>query len=891
MKKVLKIIGIIIAILIIAIIATPFLFKGTIQDKILYQVNQHVNAKVDIDNVDLSFFRSFPKASVVIDEFSVINYAPFEGDTLAYVKKLALDMSINELFKSASEGISLQKIIIDEAYIAIKTDSLGNANFDITKPSEETVTTEEPENEEQGEALSFALEHYEINNSTIVFIDEQTKMSLLMSDFNHMGDGIIGDKITLDTNTSTEASFVFDGTQYLNKNKLSLDADIELDLENQRYTFKENTFQINRLPLEFTGFVQLADAYTDVDLSFKTPTSDFKNFLAIIPEVYTKDLSGVDTNGDFSINGTVKGKSDDDHIPTMDISILAHDAYFKYPDLPKAVANINIDTKIMNETGILDDTYVKLNNLTFKIDQDTFAAKGSLLNVTKNMIVDMAMNGTLNLGNLNQAYPVELEEDLNGILTANMQTHFDMESLDKEQYQNVKSSGNASMTNFKYTSAELPNEISIEKANVSFTPEVITLDEINMATGRSDLSAKGNIQNIMGFLFSDQDLKGDFDVNSKVFAVDDFMVSGEEDTEEKATDSEEIATKENIPTEDEVMKIPSFLDANLDFNADTVYYDNLELKNAKGTVQIQDETAYLKNVTASIFNGTIGFDGNVSTKPETPTFDVKMGLKEINIAQSFAGLDMIKSLAPVAQALTGTLTTDMNLNGNLDDSLLPILTSLKGNALAEILNAKVSTTNSPMLTSLDSKLDFVDLDRLNLNDIKTNLSFDDGKINVKPFIFKVNDIKITAGGSHSFDQNMDYGLTLDVPAKYLGGEVNSLLAKLDSKSASETTVGIPVGLAGTFTNPKVSLNTGDAIKNLTQQLVAQQKEKIKEEVKTKVKDEVTNQGKKVLTDLLGGSSNESSTSDKTSTTKEDLKSTAKNILGGFLSKKKDSTNN
>lgn len=529
-KKALKIFGILIVILVIAVISIPLLFGGTIKDKIRYLANEHVNAKVDFADVDISLLRSFPKASVIIDELSIINFAPFEGDTLAYAKKISLDMSINELFKGAEEAISVQKFIIDEANIAVKTDSLGNSNFDIAKESEETKTTDS----EEGGSFTFELDHYEINNSKLLYKDDVGKIALLMTNVNHSGDGSLsGENILLDTASSSEVSFSLDDTKYLNKNALKLDAELELDLENQRYAFKENKALVNQLPLEFEGFVQLFDKYTDVDLSFKTPTSDFKNFLAVIPEVYAKNLDGVETTGDFSVNGVIKGKADDVYIPKMDIQIASHNASFKYPDLPKSVQNINIDTQIKNDTGLADDIYVNIGNLTFKIDQDTFAAKGSLRNVTTNMIVDMAVNGTLNLANLDKAYPLELEQQLNGILKANVNTKFDMLSLEKEQYQNVKSAGTISLDKFTYASPELPNEINIEKANVNFKPETITLDKMEVTTGKSDLAAQGTINNLMGFLFSKQDLKGTFDVTSEVFAVNDFMVAGDETAEEQ----------------------------------------------------------------------------------------------------------------------------------------------------------------------------------------------------------------------------------------------------------------------------------------------------------------------------------------------------------------------
>ncbi len=866
MKKALKILGIVLLLLIIGVISVPFLFKGTIQDKVRYLVNEHVDAKVDFADIDISLLRSFPQASVIIDELSIINHAPFEGDTLAYSKRIALDMSVNELFKDATEAISVQKIIIDEANIAIKTDSLGDSNFDIGKKQENVV---DPPTEESG-SFTFALEHYEINDSKILYQDDVSKTILEMTGLNHSGDGSVsGDKVILNTKTNAEASFGLDGTKYLNKNKLQLDAEIELDLKNQRYSFRENKGLINRLPLEFTGFVQLFEKYTDVDLSFKTPSSDFKNFLAVIPEVYAKNLDGVKTSGDFSINGIIKGKSDDTYIPKMDIKIASNNASFKYPDLPKGVKNINIDTQIKNETGLVDDTYIKIGNLTFKIDQDSFAAKGSLRNITKNMIVDMMLKGTLNLQNLNQAYPLQLEEKLNGIVNADIKTHFDMQSLEKEQYQNVKSSGTASVSGFTYASDELPNEIKIKKANVSFNPETITLDEIQATTGKSDLAATGTITNLMGFLFAKQDLKGNFDVNSNVFAVNDFMVN---ETEEETNNAE--------TTEDETMRIPSFLDATLNFDTKKVLYDNLVLQNTKGTVKIKDETAYLQNVTSNIFDGGMAINGNVSTKSKVPTFKMALDLSQIDIVKSFNNLELIKGLAPIAQALTGNLTTQLNLNGNLNEDLTPVLTSLKGSALAEILNAQVSTTKTPLLSKLNSQLNFVELDKLNLKDIKTNLSFDDGKINVKPFEFDVEGIKITAGGDHSFDRSMNYNLTVDVPAKYLGSEAGSLISQLNEQEANTMTVGLPIGISGNFTNPKIDLNTGKAVKQLTQQIVSKQKEK--------AKDQIVSKGQQAITDLLGGSKKQgdSTKTEGSKNTEETLKNTAKNILGGFLGKKK-----
>ncbi|MBP2832459.1 AsmA-like C-terminal region-containing protein [Aquimarina sp. U1-2] len=882
MKKALKIFGIIVLLLIISLISIPFLFKGTLQDKVRHLVNEHVNAKVDFADIHISLLRSFPQASVVIDDLSIINYAPFEGDTLAYSKTIALDMSVNELFKSANEAISVQKIVIDQAVVHIKIDSLGSSNYDITKTSETTPQSNSV-NEENGD-FTFSLEHYEINDSNITYKDEGTQTLLEMQHFNHSGDGSVsGDKVILDTHTDTDASFGFDNVRYLDKNKLQLDAQLELDLKNQKYAFKENKALLNRLPLQFTGFVQLFDQYTDVDLSFETPTSEFKNFLAVIPEAYAKNLDGVQTTGDFSIAGSIQGKTDETRIPTLDIAIQSQNASFKYPDLPKGVSNILIDVFIKNETGLANDTFIAINHLNFNIGEDNFAAQGTLKNLIENVLVDMRLKGLLHLENLEKAYPLDLDQELNGIVTADLTSNFDMQSLEKERYQNVKSSGSAMIKDFTYASPELPNTLNVSTAQINFKPGTISLEQLEATTGTSDISATGTIANLMGFLFAKQDLKGNFDVQSNVFSVNDFMIA---ETETEQPENQENKSNPATPATaaDETMRIPSFLDATLNFDTQKVVYDNLQLSNTKGTVTIKDETAYLQNVTSTIFNGGLAFNGDVSTKSKVPVFNMALDLNQIDIVQSFNNLELVKGLAPIARALTGNLTTQINLNGRLNENLTPVLTSLKGKALAEILNAQVSTTKTPLLSKLDSRLNFIDLDKLNLETIKTNLSFDDGKINVTPFDFVVKGIKITAGGSHSFDQSMNYNVSLDIPAKYLGNETSGLISQLSEQEANTMTVSLPIGITGNFTNPKVDLELGSAVKNLTQQIIAKQKDKAKDKIKDK--------GGKVLSDLLGSSTkkNDSATTTKTKP-EETLKNTARNILGGFLGrkKKKDST--
>src|SRR5690606_21476589 len=162
------------------------------------------------------------------------------------------------------------------------------------------------------------------------------------------------------------------------------------------------------LPLKFDGYVQVNEDNNEMDITFQTPSSSFKNFLAVIPEEYSKNIEDVQTTGDFVVKGIIKGIVDETHIPKMDISIASQNAPYQYRNLPKGVDDITMLTQIKNETAISPDTYVDINKLEFRIDQDVFTANGTLRNLTENMLVNLAVKGSINLANIEKAYPLEL---------------------------------------------------------------------------------------------------------------------------------------------------------------------------------------------------------------------------------------------------------------------------------------------------------------------------------------------------------------------------------------------------------------------------------------------------------------------------------------------------
>ena len=865
LKTILKIVGALFILILIALFAIPYFFEDQIKAKIAEAINEKVDAKITFNDADLSLLKSFPSATVTLDSLIVINKAPFEGDTLVSLGEITLNMSIKELFKGKNEAMSIDGITSKNGLINIIFNTEGIGNYDIALKNNETKSNG------KSEPLSLKIKNYKIENFKFRYFDESSKIKMLIDSLNHEGVGdFAAQKLDLVTKSTAKVSLDMDKVNYMKNVALSLDAILGIDLEKSKYTFKDNKALINQLPLEFDGFIQLVEAGQEYDLKFKTPTSSFKNFLGVIPATYAASLDNVKTTGDFTIVGFAKGLYSDTTIPKFNVDITSKNASFKYPDLPKTVQNIIIDTKIINETGILNDTYVNIDQLSFRIDQDVFNAKAKISNVTENAYVDAALKGTINLANLTKAYPVKLDKPLSGILKADVTTKFDMQSVEKSQYEKINNAGTMSLSGFKYAD-ENGKTMNISTALVQFNPSQVNLKQFNATTGKSDISITGILDNFYGFIFRNQELKGNFNMNSQQLAVDDFMTTGD--------------TKPSENKKAEAMKIPAFLNCTLTAKATTVLYDNLTLKDVSGKLIVKDEKVTLENVKTSIFGGTIGVNGAVSTKGKVPIFNMNLNLNQVDIAQSFTQLDMLKKIAPIAGIINGKLNSTIKLNGNLDATeFTPDLKSLTGDLLGQLLSTTINATNSTLLTALSSNIKFIDLGKINLNDIKAAITFKDGKVNVRPFDIKYKDIKATVGGTHGFDQSMNYNLKFDVPAKYLGSEANALIARLTPAEATKVeSIPITALVVGNFTNPKITTDINSAVTTLTTKLVNQQK------------DRLVKQGTSALTDLINKNKKPGDTT-KTVIPKtkeevkakvnEEVKKKASDVLNGFFNKKK-----
>lgn len=416
-KKILKITGIVLLVLVLAAFAIPYFFKDKIVALIKTEVNKNVNAKVDFADVDISFFRHFPRVAVALEGLRVVGIDHFSRDTLISAKDIDIAVNLMSIIKGTD--MRVYSVTINEPRIHALVNKDGKANWDIAKEDTSASTA-------AGEEKPFSLElnKYSIKNGYLNYRDESSNMGSEIINLNHEGSGdFTSDLFTLSTKTTAdEVTFDYGGIPYLYKTKTDIDADIEVDNKTSKYSFKTEDVQLNDLKLSAEGFFQLVnDSVYNMDVKFNAPSTEFKTILSLIPAVYKKEFDKIKTSGTAVFNGFAKGTYSNTSIPAYNINLEVKDGFFQYPDLPKPIKNINLILKVNNPDGVTDNTVIDIPKGHIEMDSDPFDFRILFKKPLTDMYVDAGVKGKLDLSRIVQFVKLEAGTKLAGLLNADIE--------------------------------------------------------------------------------------------------------------------------------------------------------------------------------------------------------------------------------------------------------------------------------------------------------------------------------------------------------------------------------------------------------------------------------------------------------------------------------------
>lgn len=464
-SKIFKVTGIILLIIIGILFAAPFFFKDKLVAVVKEQLNKQLVAKTDFSDLNLSFFRHFPKVSLALEKLSIVGLNDFTKDTLISADEI--DVAVNLFSVLNTEDMKISSINISHPRIHAIVLKDGRANWDISRPSA-------PETSDSSAASPFklTLQHYSIEDAYVKYDDASAGMSSEIFGLNHEGSGDFTANIfTLKTNSHADAlSFVYEGIPYLASVKTDIAADIQVDNQQDKYSFETDNISINDLLLSSKGYFQFVNDTTyGMDISFKTPSNDFKSILSLVPVIYQKDFDKIKTSGKATFDGFVKGNYNSTQIPAYAINLKVDNGFFQYPDLPEPVKNINLQLNVNNPDGITDHTVIKIPQAHIEFGKDPFDLSLLLSNPVTSQNIDAAVKGKLDLGSLARFVKLDEGTRLGGQLNADLQAKGQLAVVTQQKPGNFSANGLLEIRNLLYASRDFPQALQNSSATIKIS--------------------------------------------------------------------------------------------------------------------------------------------------------------------------------------------------------------------------------------------------------------------------------------------------------------------------------------------------------------------------------------------------------------------------------------
>lgn len=491
MKKALKITGIVLAslvglILIVAGIAVAMVTSsGRLTKMVKKYAPEFITCEMELGKADLTLFKTFPNVGIDIENVALINpMAGSPSDTLANIDDLTVVLDLKKLLKE--KEIVVRKCILEDAFVNLYTDSIGNNNFDVFKSKETSDTTSTFD-------YLVDIEEVRLKNSALIYTDDRNGMMAQAHGLNldlkgKMEDKDIDADLTLDADdlrlkmkaiqlATKSLDLDFDGDianmdkiegivklttpdislnlnePYLENDTLNLNLPLQFSLKDMKGHLDKAQIGLNRYLIDVDGDVEIADNKDiNLDLTLNTNTLIIEDVLTYLPEKVQQKLSSIDYSGKATLSDVeVKGTFNDSLMPLIKARVVTDNVTVNVKQLPYPFTEVNLDGHLDLDLNTEVNSFT-VNNVKAKFNRSSFTADGVVDDLLGDIGLKLKVKGDVPMTDIKGFLPKKMK--LNGRTNLDLTTNFTvdqlMKSLDDYNLNRLKANGTLKIKDFAF---------------------------------------------------------------------------------------------------------------------------------------------------------------------------------------------------------------------------------------------------------------------------------------------------------------------------------------------------------------------------------------------------------------------------------------------------------
>ena len=457
-KKTLKISGITLGtVLLVLLVAIAFVINFIVTPKkltpvVLDAANQTLNAHLDMESVELTFFSTFPQFGLKVKNGSLVSKALNDSswcktDSLLSFKECVL--TVNPIAYLTENRIVVHNLSLEEVAVYAYRNKAGKANWEVTRASADTIPADTASTDFNSE---IDIRNIELKHANLVFDDRNTDI------YSRIDDANLKLRLSLTKGISTlglkfdnkNILFWQQGELLVNKIATSLRTDIMVDRQTAVWKLKDTELDVNGIRLDVNGtFRRDTVAKTiGMDLEYGMHAPSMETVLRMIPKSYVKDTK-VSAKGEVTVSGRVRGVYGDKKLPAVSLKIGIKEASAQYKGLPYGIDEVTADFDAYVDLMRHQPSYLNLKIFHFKGAHTEVLADAKVDDLLDDPLITFHTKSTVDLDALAKTFPLQESVTITGKLDADMGMKCRLSTLKKQDIGRMKLGGKLELKDFE----------------------------------------------------------------------------------------------------------------------------------------------------------------------------------------------------------------------------------------------------------------------------------------------------------------------------------------------------------------------------------------------------------------------------------------------------------
>ncbi len=711
-----------------------YFFEDDIKKYAIDQINQEVNTKIEVEDIKLSFFKKFPMASLEFVNVKCLEVTDKEPKaSLLEAESVFLEFSIWDIFRGKYK---FTKLSIENGKVDLKIDKYGKTNFDIIKKKK-------PGQEKKKQEMSFRFREFKLKNMHFSFQDKKQMQEYRAQIKKMTCSGAFTEKnYTIKTKVHFLSEVIStNNDDFLTNKNIFINTSLQINRDQKLCTINAAHIELENMKVGLSGSIKF-DSTAYVDLSFKGENLNIQSFLSLLPNSYKTFENKYKSNGDFYLNGTVKGSLADKALPHLVLNFGIEKGRIRFVEEDIEMKEIHFQGNFNSgTTNSPESAELNINSFQGKLEKSTFSGNFHLKDLAKPYL-KFTIDADVDLQEVFKFIPVEKIESISGRVKAQLsyEGKLNGNSFTFDDYKKSVANGKATMENVSIQIKNKPVNLSNCSGEVIFENNIGAIPHLKGKIASTEFSLKGSVVNLPEYFYLDNyPLIIDADIELDKIKVEEFLTSTVDEKNKKESGFD----------------IPANIDLKLQAHINDLSFKKFSAKNISGFLMLKEKKLFAENLKFESCGGTAEISGSVNTSdPDNMITQAYGSFDKINITSLFFQFENFSQTAIEDKHLKGTTKANIAYSASFDRGLKMKLNSLYVNSPIEIKMGELIAFKP--LEGLSKFIHVEELRHIKFSTLTNTIEIKDEAVIIPKMVIQSTALNLEIGGIHYFDNRIEY---------------------------------------------------------------------------------------------------------------------------------------